>query len=156
MVGFVASAATVSESTGTHDVCIRSIASGAIDPAEPDVPFTITVNTISTAKGIYSSYVWDLLGVSNEQLFCFSAEGLDYSFSTALTFIVASDNVVSTTQCVTVSVLDDSELEESPETLVLTLTTSSSSDFAARVSLSPSTLTINIYDDDGKHCELKL
>ena len=154
VVGFVASAATVSESTGTYDVCIRSIASGAIDPAEPDVPFTITVDAITTAQGIYSSYVWDLLGVCNEQLFCFSAEGLDYSFSTALTFVVASDNVVSTTQCVTVSILDDSELEESPETLVLTLTadtTSSSSEFADGVSLSLSILTINIYDDDGKH-----
>ena len=90
----------------------------------------------------------------NEQLFCFCAEGVDYSFPTALTLVVASDNLVSTTQCVTVSVLDDSELEESPETLVLTLvenTTNSSVGFADRLTLSPNTLTININDDDGKH-----
>ena len=151
VVGFVASAATVSESTGTHDVCIRSIASGAIDPAEPDVPFTITVDTI-TAQGTLLINLAP--GVCNEQLFCFSPEGLDYSFPTALTFVVASDNVVSTTQCVTMSVLDDSELEESPETLVLTLvadTSNSSTGFAGRLTLSPNTSTININDDDGKH-----
>ena len=70
LVGFVDGEVTVSEGDGIHEVCIQSIASGAINTSEPDVPFTITVNALSTAQGTFS--ISDLL---NKQLFFFLCRG---------------------------------------------------------------------------------
>lgn len=51
MVGFKVSAVTVGETIGTYQACIESIGSGDINPTEPDIPFTISVVSSSTAQG---------------------------------------------------------------------------------------------------------